>query len=62
MYDKLKEPDIDLGGFEGGFKDGVNFYFSQGMYDKLKEPDIDLGGFEGGFKDGVNFYFSQAGG
>ena len=29
MYDKLKEPDIDLGGFEGGFKDGVNFYFSQ---------------------------------
>ncbi|EGB15567.1 von Willebrand factor type A [Pseudodesulfovibrio mercurii] len=28
-YDKLKEPKIDLGGFEGGFKDGVNFYFSQ---------------------------------
>lgn len=28
-YDKIKEPKIDLGGFEGGFKDGVNFYFSQ---------------------------------
>ena len=29
LYDKLKDPKIDLGGFEGGFKDGVNFYFSQ---------------------------------
>ncbi|WP_316898166.1 VWA domain-containing protein [Pseudodesulfovibrio indicus] len=28
-HDKIKEPKIDLGGFEGGFKDGVNFYFSQ---------------------------------
>lgn len=29
MYDKIKDPKVDLGGFEGGFKDGVNFYFSQ---------------------------------
>jgi len=29
MMDKIKDPKIDLGGFEGGFKDGVNFYFSQ---------------------------------
>ena len=29
LYDKIKEPKIDLGGFEGGFKDGVNYYFSQ---------------------------------
>ena len=28
-YDKIKDPKVDLGGFEGGFKDGVNFYFSQ---------------------------------
>jgi Mg-chelatase subunit ChlD len=29
LYDKINDPKIDLGGFEGGFKDGVNFYFSQ---------------------------------
>lgn len=29
LYDKVKDPKIDLGGFEGGFKDGVKFYFSQ---------------------------------
>jgi hypothetical protein len=29
LYDKVKEPKIELGGFEGGFKAGVNFYFSQ---------------------------------
>ena len=28
LYDKLTDPKIDLGGFEGGFKDGVKFYFS----------------------------------
>ncbi len=27
-WDKIKDPKVDLGGFEGGFKDGVNFYFS----------------------------------
>jgi Mg-chelatase subunit ChlD len=29
MWDKINDPKIDLGGFEGGFKDGVNYYFSQ---------------------------------
>lgn len=29
MYDKIKDPKVDLGGFEGGFKDGVSFYFSR---------------------------------
>jgi len=28
-WDKINDPKIDLGGFEGGFKDGVNYYFSQ---------------------------------
>lgn len=27
-WDQINDPKIDLGGFEGGFKDGVNFYFS----------------------------------
>ncbi len=29
MFDKINDPKIDLGGFEGGFKDGVNYYFSR---------------------------------
>ena len=29
MFEKLNDPKIDLGGFEGGFKDGVNYYFSR---------------------------------
>jgi len=27
-WDKINDPKIDLGGFEGGFKDGVNAYFA----------------------------------
>ena len=29
LLDAMENPRIDLGGFEGGFKDGVAFYFSR---------------------------------
>ena len=29
LLDAMENPRIDLGGFEGGFKDGVTFYFSR---------------------------------